>query len=263
MAKRLRTPDPSQLQLSEQTSSPPAKVTVSDDPQPQLQPMWCSLPPHRDTIAFASYNEYESHYLRYHVNRCSECGKNFPTQHILDIHIEEHHDPLILARRDRGEKTFSCFVEGCERKCSTAQKRRRHLIDKHMFPRSRSQYPPSIWPPLTSSGNIPQNYNFYIVNDGIDKQNSLLRTSNNNNHFRRRSLQQSPQEGRLRNRKTSVSSSVPLVPDPGARADTNISMNDAHTDEIDALTSSLSALKFVPASVTKRLESDRRRTEEG
>lgn len=114
MAKRLRTDphasDPSQLQLSEQPDNmlpPPAKVTVSDESQSQSQPqlMRCSLPPHRDTITFSSYDEYEVHYLKNHVNRCSECGKNFPTQHILDVHIEENHDPLILARRDRGEKT--------------------------------------------------------------------------------------------------------------------------------------------------------------
>jgi hypothetical protein len=67
--------------------------------------MRCSLPPHKETIAFSTYDDYESHYLKTHVNRCSECGKNFLTQHILNIHIEENHDPLILARRDRGEKT--------------------------------------------------------------------------------------------------------------------------------------------------------------
>lgn len=40
---------------------------------------------------------------------------------------------------------FGCFVEGCERKCSTPQKRRRHLIDKHMFPRVSK--PMKIFPP--------------------------------------------------------------------------------------------------------------------
>lgn len=32
---------------------------------------------------------------------------------------------------------YGCFIEGCERKCSTPQKRRMHLIDKHMFPKVR------------------------------------------------------------------------------------------------------------------------------
>lgn len=97
--------------------------------------MRCSLPPHKETISFASHEEYEVHNAQVHVNRCSECGKNFPTAHFLGLHIEENHDPLNEARKERGEKIYGCFVEGCERKCSTLQKRRMHLIDKHMFPR--------------------------------------------------------------------------------------------------------------------------------
>ncbi|EEA28906.1 hypothetical protein EYB25_000182 [Talaromyces marneffei] len=240
MAKRSR----SNTYLDDQNSDPshphlsdlPSKIIVpspepSSEPQTQ-QLMRCSLPPHKETITFSTYDDYESHYLKTHVNRCSECGKNFPTQHILNIHIEENHDPLILARRDRGEKTFSCLVEGCDRKCSTAQKRRRHLIDKHMFPR---------------------NYNFFIINDGIDKQNSLLRTTNHGHH-RRLSLQ-SPQEGRLRYRKTSISSTSPA----NAKEEVeDIELGAAGDDEVDVLTSSLSALRFVPASVTKRLGSERK-----
>ncbi|EED13011.1 conserved hypothetical protein [Talaromyces stipitatus ATCC 10500] len=249
MAKRSRTNDqtsdasPLHLTEPEQSTSPPTKITVpspdnSSESQPQQQClMKCSLPPHKDTLTFSSYDDYEAHYLKFHVNRCSECGKNFPTQHILNIHIEENHDPLILARRDRGEKTFSCFVEGCERKCSTPQKRRRHLIDKHMFPR---------------------NYNFFIVNDGIDKQNSLLHTSQNHGHHRRLSLPpQSPLEGRLRNRKTSVSL-APVNDGEGLDESSKEQGMEVGDDEIDVLASSLSALRFVPTSVIKRLELERK-----
>lgn len=103
--------------------------------------------------------------MQSHVNRCSGCGKNFPSELFLTRHIEENHDPLSEAKRARGERTvmildfflplvtilslsdfmnamliclslqFGCFVEGCERRCSTPQKRRMHLIDKHAFPR--------------------------------------------------------------------------------------------------------------------------------
>lgn len=71
--------------------------------------MRCSLPPHKGVLSFASYEDYEVHYLQAHVNRCAECGKNFPTGHFLGLHIEENHDPLAGARRERGEKTVrSC-----------------------------------------------------------------------------------------------------------------------------------------------------------
>jgi hypothetical protein len=67
----------------------------------------CSLPPHRETLSFPSYEEYEIHYNKVHANRCLECRKNFPTEHFLGLHIEESHDALVHVRRERGEKTVS------------------------------------------------------------------------------------------------------------------------------------------------------------
>ncbi|KAF7630126.1 hypothetical protein AFLA_010755 [Aspergillus flavus NRRL3357] len=130
------------------------------------------------------------------------CGKNFPTDRFLNLHIEENHDPLIAAKKDRGEKTYGCFIEDCERKCSTPQKRRMHLIDKHMFPKT---------------------YNFYIVNDGIDKQTSMLRPMNS--HRRR-------------------ISATPTSPQEAPQ----LQMGES---EIAQLERSMSALRFVPASVTR------------
>lgn len=57
----------------------------------------------------------------------------------------------------------------------------------------------------------------------------------------------------MRNRKTSVS----VVPtNAGARPH----RDSPDADEVDVLTSSLSALRFVPASVSRRLEADLRRS---
>jgi hypothetical protein len=66
--------------------------------------MLCSLPPHRQALAFPTYEAYEVHYAQAHVNRCLECGSNFPTAHYLALHIAENHDPLNEARKARGEK---------------------------------------------------------------------------------------------------------------------------------------------------------------
>ncbi|KAF2259911.1 hypothetical protein CC78DRAFT_536750 [Lojkania enalia] len=115
--------------------------------------MKCSLPPHQP-LAFASFDEYDVHYQKTHMNRCQECSKNFPSEHFLHLHIAENHDPINAAKRDRGEKTYACLHPPCDRLCSTPQKRRLHCIDKHLFPR---------------------NYDFFIVNDGIDRRTSMLR----------------------------------------------------------------------------------------
>ncbi|KAJ9299436.1 hypothetical protein DTO271G3_3058 [Paecilomyces variotii] len=226
------TPPPSKLPQLDNNNDP-------DPRHPSTDVMRCSLPPHRETLSFASYDEYEVHYVQAHVNRCSECGRNFPTEVFLNLHIEENHDPLVAERRERGEKTYGCFVEGCDRKCSTPQKRRMHLIDKHMFPRT---------------------YNFYIVNDGIDKQNSMLRSSTNT-HRRRISAaatagSTSPQEGRLRRRKESLSydtsgsgsasgqvQAQPMPPSAPSLTTTEMDMMD--------LEESMAALRFVPASVMR------------
>ncbi|KAJ5958292.1 Zinc finger C2H2 [Penicillium vulpinum] len=203
------------------TTTPPSERNKLIDSGTNTLPevMHCSLPPHRETLSFASYEDYEVHYLQSHVNRCSECSKNFPTGHLLNLHIEENHDPLAAARRARGDKTYGCFIEDCERKCSTPQKRRLHLIDKHMFPRS---------------------YNFYIVNDGIDTQTSMLRPMNSN---RRRISTSSALEGRLRRRSSASQSNPPAIAIPEKKSPNEM--------DIDELEKSMSALKFVPASVTR------------
>jgi hypothetical protein len=91
------------------TSNTPKIVHL--DPEggeaPPVTEMRCSLPPHRQTLNFASFEEYDVHYAKTHVNRCVECRKNFPTEHFLNLHIEENHDALVSVRRERGEKTVS------------------------------------------------------------------------------------------------------------------------------------------------------------
>jgi hypothetical protein len=66
--------------------------------------MKCLLPPH-EPLTFASFDEYDLHYRKLHMNRCSECRKNFPDERFLHLHIAENHDPISAAMRDRGEKT--------------------------------------------------------------------------------------------------------------------------------------------------------------
>ncbi|EAU30528.1 conserved hypothetical protein [Aspergillus terreus NIH2624] len=220
LESRSKSPSPASSTTSLGRSKLPLLDTSSGA---AVEVMRCSLPPHRETLSFTSYDDYEVHYLQTHVNRCSQCGKNFPTDRFLNLHIEENHDSLVAARRERGEKTYGCFIEDCERKCSTPQKRRMHLIDKHMFPKT---------------------YNFYIVNDGIDKQTSMLRPTHT--HRRRVSTATSPQAGRLRYRQTSLSQPSPVsdAPPPTAQQEPTDS-------EMAELETSMSALRFVPASVTK------------
>lgn len=84
-----------------------AKIVGLDDSDANVTVMRCSLPPHKEPLAFRTYPEYEAHYHSFHFNRCLECRKNFPSNHLLGVHIEECHDPLIRVKREQGERTVS------------------------------------------------------------------------------------------------------------------------------------------------------------
>lgn len=120
----------------------------------ELSPlMECKLPPH-GPMSFPSHEDYEVHYRKEHVNRCSECHKNFPSGHYLKLHQAENHDPINEARKERGENIYACFLEDCDRVFKTWFKRKLHSIDKHCF---------------------PKDYDFFIISDGLDHRNSMLR----------------------------------------------------------------------------------------
>lgn len=101
MTPMLPTPEP------EAPQTPQRKVAHLEHQYFASEAMKCTLPPHRSPCVFSTYEDYEVHYKQFHVNRCSECGKNFPSERFLNLHIEENHDPLMEAKRARGEKTVS------------------------------------------------------------------------------------------------------------------------------------------------------------
>lgn len=70
--------------------------------------MRCSLPPHsREALSFTTYEEFEVHYQKAHTNRCLECHRNFPSEHLLNVHFEDCHDAFSAVRREKGEHTVS------------------------------------------------------------------------------------------------------------------------------------------------------------
>ncbi|KAK9255000.1 hypothetical protein V1507DRAFT_58416 [Lipomyces tetrasporus] len=119
-------------------SDPAAHKISRSSPSPQQPLIQCTLPPRctRSPQSFASYAAFERHYAASHTLVCTSCAaRSFPSQHFLDLHLSELHDPFVAARRDRGDKVYRCFVQGCDKVCADTRKRRLHLIDKHGFPR--------------------------------------------------------------------------------------------------------------------------------
>ncbi|PMB69996.1 Zinc finger protein 511 [Beauveria bassiana] len=188
--------------------------------------MLCSLPPHAD-MTFDSYTAYEAHYSSFHTNRCLQCRKNFPSQHLLGVHIEEMHDPIVRVRRDQGVHTFSCFVEGCDRKCMTPQKRRMHLIDKHMY---------------------PKNFFFAVTRDGIDGRRSLLVDGAPRRRRSSATSQTKGARGRAATLEGQASDAGEQVSESSADKG-RASQTPTVDDDVDTITSSMASLRFVPAAV--------------
>ncbi|XXH04627.1 Component of the SF3b subcomplex of the U2 snRNP [Hypoxylon texense] len=231
------TPEPEvSSEKTSDTASPRAtKITELDESAVDDSPdttfaMKCSLPPHRDVVSFRTYAEYEAHHNRTHTNRCVECGKNFPSEHLLNVHIEECHDAFAAVKREKGEHTYSCFVEGCDRKCRTPQKRRSHLIDKHMY---------------------PKNYFFAVTKEGVDGRQSLLLEGG---HRRRRSSTATVGSGpktavrRQSLQKTEVSKPNPEEPKTQTSKAAAAPVETPDT-EMEDLAGAMSALQFVPMSI--------------
>lgn len=124
-------------------------------------------------------------------------------------------------------------MEGCDRKCATAEKRRRHLIDKHMY---------------------PKNFFFAITRSGIDGRLSLL---NDGGHRHRRKSSISTKKEALRKSAAATAdgleeeyvsremkaaaSGKDLASDTDPKAAPDVDMDD--------LAGAMSALNFVPPSV--------------
>ncbi|KAL6242666.1 hypothetical protein RBB50_010312 [Rhinocladiella similis] len=250
MAKRSRDSslvpsDDEDRSQDEVESARPLKL-IPYDMSPASAVMQCSLPPHREAVEFSTIEDFETHYAKDHINRCASCGKNFPTAHFLTLHIDESHNPFREALQAKGEKTYACFVEDCDKKCSTPQKRRLHLIDKHLFPKV---------------------YNFRIVDNGIDKSTSMLREGRR----RRVSTATEPAQtgthqrhhSRTEQRSTTQRGSLAVTPEKGRRdligripdgkTSSNLksrnSVSDAAMNDLEA---SMSSLQFVPHSVAVR-----------
>ena len=63
----------------------------------------CTLPPHQPAL-FPTQSDFETHYQKDHANRCSACGRNFPTEHYMNLHIAENHDPINEVLRQKHER---------------------------------------------------------------------------------------------------------------------------------------------------------------
>jgi len=131
---------------------------------------------------------------------------------------------------------YSCFVEGCDRKCRTPYKRRNHLIDKHMY---------------------PKNYFFALTKDGVDGRQSLLLEGGQ--HRRRSSTATTVSISKASQRRQSLRQGEATKP-PGEdqqevapaspqKPSEQVIPAEVPDVEMDGLAGAMSALQFVPPCI--------------
>ncbi|KAK4190389.1 hypothetical protein QBC35DRAFT_490218 [Podospora australis] len=232
----------SRAESEEAIEAPATKITELDldDNNVTKIHMRCALPPHKEPQIFTTYDEYEAHYRNEHTNRCLECHKNFPSAHILILHIAEIHDSFVAVRRERGEKTYSCFVEGCEKVCSTPHKRQMHLIAKHAY---------------------PKNYFFCVTLHGIDGRCSLLLDSkkprskpykpSKEKYQQQQQQQEKPLQEETITVPTAQTSTEPLQSpeEAGIPNQVNTKPEQKPDIEMEDLSTAMTSLRFAPRSI--------------
>lgn len=82
---------------------------------------------------------YHEHAMQYHEHRCEACLRNFVTERLLELHLEEFHNPFA------SKSVLKCFEPGCNKQFCTHSQRVRHLRDDH---------------------NYPETFNFDIIQEG-------------------------------------------------------------------------------------------------
>ncbi|GJN92752.1 hypothetical protein Rhopal_005790-T1 [Rhodotorula paludigena] len=143
-------------------SAPPSPVLKAFRSSTSSGTTWtCSLPPscHQNPQAFATSSALDAHHRTFHAFTCSAppptfdfavakgeqklaqaygpgqepheavCGRVFPDERMLALHLTECHDELAQLRRERGEK-----IPTCSQLFLTPKGRRLHLVEKHAYP---------------------------------------------------------------------------------------------------------------------------------
>ncbi|KAI5964512.1 ZNF511 [Candida theae] len=127
-----------------------------EDRLPQTQPSSSSPTqcPYCSTMIYG-YVGFQNHFLTFHEYQCLSCDKIFPSRYILELHIDEYHNPFSKLHGtkvregkeiDEASILLRCLCETCDMTFNSSQLRTDHLIEHH---------------------NYPETFPFNITSDGI------------------------------------------------------------------------------------------------
>ncbi|XP_068234716.1 zinc finger protein 511 [Palaemon carinicauda] len=94
-------------------------------------PIICSIPQCKQS--FDTVAEHAAHQRSCHSFMCSSCHNSFPTDHLLDLHLQEVHDSYFFVMAQK-KPMYRCLLETCTEVFLDQKERKGHCIDVHKFP---------------------------------------------------------------------------------------------------------------------------------
>lgn len=115
-----------------------SREETDNDSKPNTQDNTATLHcPFCSTLIYG-YHGFQTHFLTFHEYQCLTCNKIFPSRYILDLHIDEYHNPILKAQSERkgGEdkSILRCLSENCAITFTSLDLRIDHLINHHNYP---------------------------------------------------------------------------------------------------------------------------------
>jgi len=227
----------------------------------------------------------ERHHATYHTHTCLDagCGKVFPDARFLTLHQTECHDPLTEIRKERGEKTFQCFLDTCARKFMNPKARRHHLIQVHGYPAEfffaitnkgvgglleRWGEGASLirekWKDKSSASDISIREHVddtmstdgeespdrkSAINSSCNQSSTPLQASGSSRTSGATLIQEPPVASKPRLRTNSSAPKAPLSTTQNPQQKLEASVNGSAEDPLESLTSNMTALSLVPRTI--------------
>lgn len=82
---------------------------------------------------FTTLHMFEEHYGSNHCFVCVQCRRNFPSNHLLELHVLERHDSLFQLMATKKDM-YNCLVQTCSQEFASPTARKDHVIKFHKFP---------------------------------------------------------------------------------------------------------------------------------
>lgn len=85
-------------------------------------------------LKFRNPLQFNRHYDMVHRFKCQHCTRNFPSNFLLSMHVQENHDSYFKAQLEKGVHVYRCLLESCTEQFTDLKTRQNHFVSAHKYP---------------------------------------------------------------------------------------------------------------------------------